>query len=63
MHTARSADAPEVRHAAEVLAVAVDDLGTSLAEHFLGLHPRPEDVSEVYGAFARDHRHDLVGLP
>lgn len=59
----RAASSPEVRHAAEVLAVAVDDLGTSLAKQYPHLDDgTADDPTAVLAAFAADHQHDQVRL-
>ncbi len=59
----RAASAPEVRHAAEVLAAAVDDLSTAVATRYPHLDDdAADDPAAVMGAFARDHQHDQVRL-
>lgn len=59
----RSARAAEVRHGAEVLAAAVDDLSTAVAKQYPHLDAdAADDPAAVMAAVALDHQHDQVGL-
>ena len=59
----RAATAPEVRHAAEVLAAAVDDLATAVAKQYPHHDDEAaDDPAAVLAAFADDHQHDQVRL-
>lgn len=60
VETGRRAEAPEVRHAAGVLAAVLDDLSSTLAEGFLRLDAR--DTPSVLRAFADDHGQTQVRL-
>ncbi|MFN2320428.1 MAG: ion channel [Dermatophilaceae bacterium] len=57
----RAASSPEVRHAAEVLNTAVDDLSTAVATQYPHLDDNAaDDPVAVMGAFARDHQHEPI---
>lgn len=59
----RAASAFEVRHAADVLAAAVDDLSTAVAQQYPHLDDdAADDPADVLAAFARDHQHEQVRL-
>ena len=59
----RAASAPEVRHGADVLAAAVDDLATAVAMQYPHLDDEAaDDPAAVLAAFADDHQHDQVRL-
>jgi hypothetical protein len=59
----RAASAFEVRHAADVLAAAIDDLSTAVAKQYPHLDDgRADEPSAVLEAFARDHQQEQVRL-